>query len=193
MTTNRATLLAQLRATTQENMEATNALLQLPATSLNQRPQQGAWSALECLEHLNLYGDYYLPEIEQRMLQAPTTASAQHFKAGWLGNYFVNLIQLKNGAIGKPMKAVKEMTPEPSALGMQVLDRFLKQQQHLLGLLDQAEQCDLTRIKTNISLTKLVKLRLGDTLRFLVYHNQRHVVQAQRAVQATATATESAP
>lgn len=29
-----------------------------------------AWSILECLAHLNLYGDFYLPEIESINLTA---------------------------------------------------------------------------------------------------------------------------
>ena len=29
------------------------------------------WSILECLEHLNLYGDFYLVEIEKQILTNP--------------------------------------------------------------------------------------------------------------------------
>jgi hypothetical protein len=42
-----------------------------------------------------------------------------------------------------------------------------------------AQKVDLTKVKTAISLSKFIKLRLGDTLRFLVYHNERHILQAQ--------------
>ncbi|MGB3549023.1 MAG: hypothetical protein WBA17_18760 [Saprospiraceae bacterium] len=39
----------------------------------------------------------------------------------------------------------------------------------------------MNRTKTAVSITKLIRLRLGDTLRVVVYHNQRHVAQALRA------------
>lgn len=39
---------------------------------------------------------------------------------------------------------------------------------------------DLTKTKASISLTRLIKLRLGDTLRFFTYHIERHVLQAER-------------
>ena len=182
MTVDRATLVAELTATTKASIATASELSRLSEAQLNQRPKPNAWSALECFEHLNLYGDFYHPEMEQRMLKAPAAPQASSFKPGRLGNYFVGLIQLKNGSIGKPMSATKSMTPEPSSLGIQTLDRFLKQQQQLLGLLEQAQESDLTRVKTSISLAPLVKLRLGDTLRFVVYHNERHVAQAKRAV-----------
>ena len=46
-----------------------------------------SWSILECLEHLNLYGDFYLPEIESK-IQKSTTQADLEFKSGLLGNYF---------------------------------------------------------------------------------------------------------
>ena len=49
----------------------------------------------------------------------------------------------------------------------------------LHALLEQAKQVDLVKVKTAISLTKLIRLRLGDTFRFLVTHIERHVLQAQ--------------
>lgn len=47
-------------------------------------------------------------------------------------------------------------------------------------LLELAKNADLVKVKTSISLTKLIKLRLGDTFRFLVNHIERHVLQAQQ-------------
>ena len=30
-----------------------------------EQPAAGEWSAMQCLDHLNMYGDYYLPAIEK--------------------------------------------------------------------------------------------------------------------------------
>ena len=38
------------------------------------------------------------------------------------------------------------------------------------------------KTKTAISISKLIKLRLGDTFRVLIYHNERHIKQAERAI-----------
>jgi len=81
------------------------------------------------------------------------------------------------------MKTFKSMNPNNSQLDASVLDTFLYQQQQLIKLLDQCENINLTKTKTAISISKLIKLRLGDTLRVVIYHNWRHVVQAKKVVE----------
>ncbi len=155
----------------------------LDVNILNQKPSPDSWSILECLEHLNRYGDYYLKEIESRILDAQPNLTAGIFKPGLLGNYFVNVIR-PNESGTKKMKTAGDMNPVGSKLSTTVIDRFLKQQDRLISLLRSAEKVDLTKVKTSITLSKWIKLRLGDTLRFVVYHNERHLVQAQRVLKA---------
>lgn len=146
---------------------------------LNRKPDAESWSKLECLEHLNLYGDFYLPEIERNILQAKRP-SWHVFKSGVIGNYFAKLMLPKeNGAI-KKMKSPEDKNPAKSDLSITTVERFVKQQEHLLRLLEMAKLVDLTHTKTAISISKMIKLRLGDTLRFYVYHIERHVAQAER-------------
>jgi uncharacterized protein (DUF2249 family) len=51
----------------------------------------------------------------------------------------------------------------------------------MLELLEIARSKNLNRIRTSISISKLIKLKLGDTLRVVIYHNGRHLQQALRA------------
>ena len=78
------------------------------------------------------------------------------------------------------MKSPKDKNPSHSTLTRLTIDRFLKQQELLQSLLLQSKRVDLQRTKTAISLSKLIRLRLGDTFRFFVYHIERHVLQAER-------------
>ncbi|MDA7803383.1 DinB family protein [Crocinitomix sp.] len=80
------------------------------------------------------------------------------------------------------MKTFKEMNANGNILTNKALDQFLTDQEQLLELLDAASALNLTKIKTAISISKLIKLRLGDTFRVVVYHNQRHLEQAKRAI-----------
>ncbi len=150
---------------------------------LNFREEAESWSILECLEHLNRYGEFYLVEIEKRMLYNTTDEGSDSFKPGWLGNYFVGLIKIKDGQV-KKIKTLKDMNPLHSELNHTVIDKFIKQQKQMIRLLDRANNFDLTSIKTNISINKWIKIRLGDTFRFVIYHNQRHVMQADRVLAA---------
>lgn len=154
---------------------------ELPENDLNKKKDVNQWSVLECLEHLNLYGDFYLPEIEKQMLQAKKAGKDAVFKSGILGNYFANLMKVTDGKI-KKMKSPKDKNPVNSKLSVLTIDRFLKQSEKIKVLLQQATTADLTKTKASISISKMIKLRLGDTFRFYVYHIERHVLQAQKNV-----------
>jgi hypothetical protein len=106
----------------------------LSPEELNYKEASGRWSILECIEHLNLYGDYYLPEIEKEILKKGPDPKAELFKSGLLGNYFANLMQIRNGKITK-MKSPADKNPINSSLSVTTLDRFLKQQDRLKSLL----------------------------------------------------------
>jgi hypothetical protein len=70
----------------------------------------------------------------------------------------------------------------PHPVDESALPDFLRHQQDTLERLTRTAQVDLTRTKTGASLTNLNRLRRGDTLRVVIYHNWRHVAQAARAV-----------
>lgn len=174
-------LLSDLAKRTKEVIEQAEKLDQLPEEALNQRPDEGAWSALECIEHLNRYSRFYLPEIANRMEKGPRSKSST-FTSSWLGNYFAKTM-LPRADKPNNMKTFRSMNPAGSELVKSVLRQFIDDQQHMLELLERASDRDLTRIKTGITISKWIKLRLGDTFRVVIYHNQRHLIQAMKAAQ----------
>ena len=153
----------------------------LSAGQLNFKKNKDAWSILECVEHLNLYGDYYLEAIEKSMFSQKNNSNSSIFKSGIIGNYFANLMLVKDGKI-KKMKSPKDKNPVNSHLTVSTIDRFLKQQEKLTSLLQEATMIDLTKTKTSISISRHIKLRLGDTFRFFIYHIERHILQAKRNI-----------
>lgn len=146
---------------------------------LRKKKNAESWSVLECIEHLNRYGDYYIPEIENKM---KLSAYQEHgtFKSGLLGNYFAK--SMLPGQKMNKMKTFKSMDPLNCSLDKNVLDKFIRQQEQLLKLLEQARTTNLTKVKTSISISKWIKIRLGDTFRVVVYHNVRHLVQAEKVL-----------
>jgi len=135
------------------------------------------WSILECLEHLNLYGDYYLPRIDGQ-INATKSAHELVFKPGLLGNYFANSM-LPKEKLNK-MKTFKDKNPLHANLDKAVIDRFINQQLQLLELLQRARQVSLNKVKVEISISRWIKLKLGDVFRFLINHNIRHLKQVER-------------
>ena len=179
MQTENNSLIDELLAITEVAIEKAKKFRSLPEAQLNFKEIPEKWSVLECLEHLNRYGDYYLPEIEKSLLSHDIGKGNFVFKSGLIGNYFANLMKVKNGKIVK-MRTPGDKNPVGSKLTPVAIDRFLKQLERLKSLLNQARQADLTKTKVPISLTRFMKLRLGDTLRFFVYHIERHVIQAEK-------------
>lgn len=171
-------LLNELQADVRQ-LIATATLLKLedPGCLLEQ-PAPGKWNVVQVLEHLNSYGRYYLVAIENS-LQLDKKATVV-FRSGWLGNYFTNLMKPgADGQIKSKMKAPKDHRPLPQLDVFPVLNTFIDQQQYLLELLEKAKIKDIGAIRTPISISRFIRLKLGDTFRFLVAHEQRHFVQLQ--------------
>lgn len=172
-------LIDELKKITNENQEFVENLLNLSDEKLNFRLSEKSWSILECLEHLNLYGKFYIPEINKRIKNSDTKPT-EIFSSGILGNYFAKSMLPKENL--NKMKTFKSMNPIHSNLDKNVLNEFITQQKQMIQLLNDAENVNLNKVKTSISISNLIKLKLGDTFRFVIYHNLRHVEQAKRTL-----------
>ena len=100
-----------------------------------------------------------------------------------LGNYFTNLMLPKEGK-QKKMSAPKDYSPQTNEDSYGVIAEFIEQQEKLMELLTLAHQVDLNTVKVPISIAPFIKLKLGDTFLFYVAHINRHLGQAERAIQA---------
>jgi len=170
-------LLNELKIITENSIDFAKSLLYQNNDTLNFRTSEDSWSILECLEHLNFYGQFYLPEIENRIKKSQFSATKSDFKSGLLGNYFANMM-LPKEKLNK-MKTLKISNPIHKQLNKSVIEEFINQQNEMLELLEKAKVVDLEKTKTSISISKLIKLKLGDTFRFVIYHNLRHIKQAE--------------
>lgn len=179
-----------------EHMQADTRQLILTATHLQSgdprvlatQPAPGKWSVLQVLAHLNSYGEYYLPAL-RRALQSDRPA-AEYFTPGWLGDWFTKLMQpTEDGTIRSKMNAPKDHRPAAHQDPKPVIDTFLGQQQQLLELLELAKTRDIGAIRSPVSLSRFIRLKVGDTFRFLIAHEQRHFIQIQRTLEMVADTT----
>jgi len=138
----------------------------------------GGWSIAQCLEHLNSYGDFYLPEIEKGIGRYKGNRALAAFKSTWLGNYFTQMMEPKAGM--KKIKAFKGHIPGDDLDAHKVVADFIRQQEKLLQYVRSSAGALNARIPVSIS--RWIKLRLGDVLQFLIAHDERHLVQAKRNV-----------
>ena len=144
---------------------------------LSWKENPSSWSILECLEHLNLYGDFYLPQIENSIKDSKTKNEIE-FNSGLLGSYFAKSM-LPKEKLNK-MKTFKDKNPLNANLNKTVIENFINQQIKLVDLLSQSRKVSLNKVKIETSISNLIKLKLGDTFQFIINHNIRHLKQIEK-------------
>ena len=152
-------------------------LKQLDYSLLTWRENVHSWNILECLEHLNLYGHFYLPQMALKIQESNSDAEPE-FKPSILGNYFSKSM-LPNAKLNK-MKTFKDKNPINTKLDIGVIDVFLNQQYQLRQIIQQAQKVSLNKVKIETSISTWIKLKLGDAFQFYVNHILRHLVQIDR-------------
>lgn len=181
-------LLENLQTQTERHLQkAIKDWQNLPPKLLAKPPAAGKWSAAQCLEHLNFYGKFYLPAIENAIQQARVVGSrpTADFRAGWLGGRFTKMMlpvsdgggSLKN-KMSAPKNARPSVAPDPAA----VLAEFIEQREKMIVLLDAAAEVNLNSVRVPISIARWLRLKLGDVLMFMTAHDFRHLLQAERAI-----------
>lgn len=81
------------------------------------------------------------------------------------------------------MKTFKDKDPLGSELDKSVIDGFCEQQLQTMDLITSAANVSLNRTRVPMSISRLIKLKLGDAFRVLIYHNQRHLEQVLRIIE----------
>ena len=188
---NRDTLIENLLDQTEIVLKKAIEWQLIPHSTFALRPSSESWSANECLQHLNSYGRFYLPAIESVLSRSEKRESSTQFSSGWLGNYFTKLMM--PGTDGKPstkMNSPKDHAPKTIIESRLVISEFIDQQEKLLALLNTAKKFDLNAVKVGISIAPIIKLKLGDVFRFMIAHQVRHILQAERALAKTGMVQE---
>lgn len=182
MTHNAAELLDAMRdITLQVKMDVSGPLANAGAARFVRKPSADRWSAAECLEHLCRYGDHYLPVFRQALADSKLDPEPT-FRNGMLGGAFVRTMKVGDDATpGRTMRSPKGWNPTGEGFRPDVLLAFLDQQEDFLKVIAAARSTDICRVKIPLSIAPWIKIRMGDMLAALVYHNQRHLAQAQRA------------
>lgn len=162
-------------------LEATK-LTNLSQELLQRQPAIDIWSVAQVLEHLNIYARYYINEIE-RKIHLNQSGPNEEFHPGWLGNYFTKLMKPNvDNTISKKMKAPKNAIPSTQPGAKEMISEFINHQHQLLNLLEVSKSVNLDSTRIATSLSKLITLKLGDTFRFFIAHEQRHFLQIEKTL-----------
>ncbi|QIX60915.1 DinB family protein [Hymenobacter sp. BT18] len=175
--------LDQLEQSVRQAQEITNARFRpLDVQELNRRPGPGKWSVGQCLEHLNIMGGHYLPDMMRRVRLARQQGSrpAELVKHGYFGRKLVDA--MRTPASEKPLKAPQQYAPSGSRLPRTVVEVFGRQLDELLRIIAVAREVNANRVRIPNPVIPLLRLRLTDQLEALVLHLERHLLQAEQVL-----------
>ena len=176
MKINSIDLILELTKKVQSQVQFAGSLSSSSAEQLNYKSIPKSWSALECIEHLNLCNAFYIEEINA-CIHSFNGSPSNYFKGSYLGNKFAN--RMLPDKKMKKIKTFKKVNPVYSEISKEkTLSTFKDHLKELEQLLQRAKGVNMTKLKTK-TLVPVFKLRLGNAFQVIIYHNERHIVQAK--------------
>lgn len=154
-----------------------NRFLPLTTEQLNNSGLPG-WSIAQCIEHLNRYNNFYLPEIV-RAVDSSKEAGDHEITSTWIGR---KSIAMMNPSNKKKQSTFKRMNPERNVFDKSVLTEFLDHQRDIMTILEKTQEVDVNDKKVSVEFFKLLKMTIAEAIRFVVIHEQRHIGQALRVL-----------
>lgn len=149
---------------------------------LRWKPAPDKWSIVECLQHLNLAERFYIRNIQHKVDTLgfiQTDPTDQPLESDWIGKVFLYVVDPQ---VKIRMPAPGTIRPRPAAdlMPADVMKQFVDLQTLLHSLLDKAVYLDWNQEKVMSLFGNWLKIRLGDAIRMLVAHTERHMQQAMR-------------
>ena len=153
------------------------------------KPAPNRWSIIECLQHLNLAERFYIRNIQHKVDKLSlslTNSTDQSLESDWIGKAMLYAVdpQVK---IKLPSPGMIRPRPIEELIPNEVMRQFIELQTLLHTLLNKAVYLDWNGEKVMTMYGNWLKIRLGDALRMLVAHTERHINQAMRVKAEMAT------
>jgi DinB superfamily len=171
---------------------ATGLVAELTPEQLTRRPDPTRWSIAECLAHLNVTGGTYVPLLENAIQQGRE-------------NKILGKGAFKPGALGRLLKWIAEPPPKfrmrapktilpPSSItdSAKVIADFMRLQDDWERLVKDCDGLDQEKVKCKTPFPPLPALRLCAPIPWMLAHERRHLLQAEKVKQDIRTKTAGA-
>jgi hypothetical protein len=172
--------LQELRAQTAECTDRARQLHARAGDKWAQRPTANRWSAAECVEHLNLTAEAFLPRLKRAVEQARTLPPASGpYQIDWAA-------RLLNWLLEPParmkMPTGPAFVPSLAENAEVVLPRFEKLQTEVNALIVASEGLAVDKVKITSLFAENFKYSAYGAFCVIPTHERRHLWQAERAL-----------
>ena len=171
------TLKAELNASSER---AKNLFKDHSNDQLTKRPASGGWSAAECVEHLALTTQMFLPDLDDVKQKGARESflSNAPFKMDIVGGLLLKMV----GPGGRfKVKATKGV-PGNIASADIALSKYLGSQSALFEHMEGMAAISLDNIKVASPMNPIIRYNVYSLLRIIEAHQRRHLVQAEQAL-----------
>lgn len=177
------TVAEQVERVTSELRDAQKAVAALGAATTDAqwtaRPQSGGWSAAECIVHLTMTTDSYLPLLEAAMAKVPGGATTPaRYKMG-LGGWL--LAKFLEPPARLRSKTIPAFMPAAEAPKSATLAAFAMRQAELLNWIERSAGRPLNQAMLTSPFNERLKYNAYTALCVTAAHQRRHIWQAERA------------
>jgi hypothetical protein len=139
-----------------------------------------SWSLSEIAAHLNEFSSYYNTTISKKIENTRFREPGHTFVSSPLGRSAWFSMKLGNARnVKRKLRSPRAFNPRYNkdidvTNSIQILQ---KHQSAIVEIINRSMSVSLRKIRIPMATSKLIRLRLGDALMYLVYHNERHVQQ----------------
>jgi hypothetical protein len=154
-----------------------------PARLFTVRPSVNQWSAAECLSHLSISTEKFLPVLRKAM----DDARSRHLTADGAPRMDV-LGRILRWFLEPPvrsrLKTKSAFVPKSIRAKAEALAEFTRWQKQLVDLLQSSSDMPIGRLKVVSPFDSRVKYNVYSAFMILTAHQRRHLWQAEQAVEA---------
>jgi hypothetical protein len=149
------------------------------------KPESQAWSAADCVEHLNMTSRAYVPLLREainraRLMNAAPTDSYHTDFAGRVMAFMMRpLKRIGKFKIGK-VKTTGPFTPRGGQSREQLLSDFVRLQSELISLIRSADGLPIDQVKIQSPFGRM-RYNAYSALEIVTQHEHRHLQQAEEA------------
>lgn len=142
------------------------------------RPRATSWSAAECLAHLSLSTELFLPVLKKTIEEARRKKRRGKAKMDLIGRVLAWFLE---PPIRKRVKTGAPFVPKSTRAKAEAFGEFASLQEQLIDLLHEAHGADVST-KIVSPFDKRVRYNLYSAFRIVAAHERRHLWQAEQAV-----------
>ena len=145
------------------------------------RPTPRDWSAAECIAHLSLSTEEFLPVL-QNAIEAARQKGWMSKKRPAMDVIGRTLRWFLEPPIRKRVKAAGRFVPRSARAKSEAFGEFAALQSKLVDVVHNAEGLDVRKIKVQSPFDRRVKYNLYSAFKIIAAHQRRHLWQAEQAV-----------